>query len=62
MIDCLNSAHHQAKPVAARSERNTKGSQPSVTLNSRMNTRPVKNTGSENPIRATVLAIWSNIE
>ena len=31
-------------------------------LNSRMNTRPVKKVGSEKPISANVLAIWSKIE
>ena len=31
-------------------------------LNSRMNTMPVKNVGSEKPINANVLAIWSKIE
>ena len=62
MIDCLNSAHHQARPVACRSERNTNGSQLSSMLNSRMSTMPVKNVGSEKPIKANVLATWSKIE
>ncbi len=48
--------------MADRSERNTNGSQLKLTLNIRMNTMPVKNVGSEKPIKAKVLAIWSKIE
>ena len=62
MIDCLISSHHQVSPVAARSERNTNGSQLSWMLNIRMNTRPVKNVGKAKPMNASVLAIWSKAE
>jgi len=44
------------------SARYTKGSQSSVMLNSRMNRMPVKNVGSEKPMKASVLAIWSKTE
>ena len=62
MMDCSTSSHHQRQPVAARSVRYTKGSQFSVMLNSRIISSPVKNVGSEKPMKATVLAVWSNSE
>ena len=61
MIDCFSSSQYQRQPVASMS-RNTKGSQSSCTLNTRMNSSPVKKVGSEKPTKASVLEIWSKIE
>ena len=62
MIDCRMLSHTQAHPVWCRSARNTKGSQPRFTLNTRISSSPVKNVGSEKPTKASVFAIWSNTE
>ena len=58
----VNSAHHQASPVWLRLLWNTNGSQSSEMLNSRIASSPVKKVGSEKPMKASVLAIWSKIE
>ncbi len=44
------------------SDRKTKGSQSSQIEKTRMNRRPVKKVGSEKPMKAKVLAIWSKTE
>ncbi len=39
-----------------------KGSQSSQMLKTRMKSSPVKNVGSENPMKASVVAAWSKSE
>src|SRR5205085_3426150 len=52
---------NQRQPLAVTSLK-TNGTQTNCTLNTRMNSKPVKNVGSEKPTNASVLEIWSKIE
>src|SRR5262249_58456866 len=56
---CRVISHHQPQPEAEMSELKIIGSQPRLTLKTRMKTRPVKKVGSEKPTKAKVLATWS---